>query len=193
MRIPWLKALALLPLLFWLSHGQDYEDYGDGGEEKPAPPPEMESCNGIYVSYSVQEILKAFPHVKNKSAQAWKFKSEVMMVNAGKDEVKDWKLFVGFRNREILVVAEGAQLADFEGLPADVSNGTTLQGSDLKTAIDTAFDFNQMMVIVKLTGTVFGLKSEDSRPLPRSLKLMNDGWKCPAVTRRDGTNQSLCH
>jgi hypothetical protein len=49
--------------------------------------------------------LKEYPHLKNASAQAWEFKAQAMVLNAGDEELNAWKMFIGFQHREILVLA----------------------------------------------------------------------------------------
>lgn len=116
--------------------------------------------------------------LKNASAQAWSFKSQLSVLNGGVDELKAWKVFVGFQHDEILVSAEGAMLS--EDLPAKVGkNGTTLMGypkADLKTAIDTAGDMEQIQAQVQMKGTMFGMKT--GTPMPKTIRLDNDGFKC---------------
>lgn len=71
-------------------------------------------------------------------------------------------------------------------LPADVSNGTSFSGfpnTDLKTAIETAGDLEQMEAVVKLVGTQFGVKPPNV-PLPGNITLMNDGFVCPKPSLR---------
>ncbi|XP_039171803.1 COBRA-like protein 10 [Eucalyptus grandis] len=170
-------------------HGQDYED----DSTPAAPPPEQESCNGIFLTYNFMERTKEYPRIKNASAQAWAFKSQMTVLNAGLEELKAWKVFVGFQHNEILVSAGGAVSIDGEDFPAKVgNNGTTFAGypqADLKTSIDTAGDINQIQAKIELTGTQFGVKPPGV-PMPKTIRLQNDGYKCPAARRR-GTNAML--
>ncbi|KAI4322812.1 hypothetical protein L6164_022471 [Bauhinia variegata] len=194
MIFPW-KTAALLLLVFVcysrveVCYGQDYDD-----EKKAAPPPNpaFDMCSGIFLTYSFQGRDKEYPHVKNVSAQAWAFKAEASVTNQGDEELKGWKMYIGFQHREILVSASGAVPIDVEDFPAAVGNGTTLAGNpmtDLKTAIETASDYNQMQVRIQLTGTQFGLKT--GTPMPKTIRLENDGYKCPAARRR-GTEMYVC-
>jgi hypothetical protein len=67
-----------------------------------------------------------------------------------------------------------------------VGNGTTFSGfpdTDLLNAIDTAGDMNQIQKIVKIKGTQFRVKPPRI-PMPKSIKLMNDGFKCPAPKKK---------
>ncbi|KAJ7948473.1 COBRA-like protein [Quillaja saponaria] len=78
-------------------------------------------------------------------------------------------------------------------LPA-VGNGTTLAGNpmtDLKTSIETAGDFNQIQVRMEFSGTQFGLKPS-ATPMPKTIRLENDGFKCPAPRIRGKTYMHVC-
>lgn len=178
---------SLLLLLFVLSgleiicQGQD-STFPDPTTSPPPPhATELDNCDGIFLTYSLTGREKEYPHVKNMSKQAWAFKAEASLMNVGDEELKGWKMFIGFQHREILVSADGAVPIDSEDFPAEVGNGTTLSGNpmaDLKTAIETAGDFNQMAVRVQMSGTQFGLGA-NATPMPKTIKLVNDGFKCP--------------
>ena len=99
---------------------------------------------------------------------------------------------MGFQHDEFLVSASGAVLADGNSVPGNVGNGTVFAGfpmTDLKTAIETAGDFTQMQVQVKLVGTQFGVAPPNS-PMPTNISLANDGYLCPRPTLL-GTSLSL--
>ncbi|KAF8016352.1 hypothetical protein BT93_H1761 [Corymbia citriodora subsp. variegata] len=184
-------SILLCSCLDHVCHGQDYDD-----DSKPAaPPPEQEDCDGIFLMYSFIERTKEYPHVKNASAQAWAFKSQMTVLNAGLEELKAWKVFVGFQHNEILVGASGAVSTDGEDFPAKVgNNGTTFAGYpqvDLKTSIDTAGDINQIQAMIELTGTQFGVKPPGV-PMPKTIRLQNDGYKCPAARRRGTSTMLAC-
>ncbi|GER36505.1 COBRA-like protein [Striga asiatica] len=160
------------------------QDYGAPTDTPEAPPKEVDSCNGIFISYVFQGREKEYPLVKNVSAQAWSFQGMVTVLNAGSEELKSWQVFVGFQHRELLVSADGAVVVNGDGFPVRVGkNGTILAGypqADLKTAIDTAADYTQMQVQVNLKGTMFGVSAK-ATPMPRALRLVNEGYKCPAA------------
>ncbi|KAJ4976189.1 hypothetical protein NE237_001295 [Protea cynaroides] len=171
------------------------QDYGDEAakDTPPAPPPAQDNCDGIFVSYDFISRVKEYPHVKNASAQAWAFKSTASVLNAGALELKAWKIFIGFQHEEILVSASNAVLVDGDDLPAPVGNGTYLVGypqADLKTSIDTANDLTQIEVLIEMTGTQFGVKPPGV-PMPKTLRLENDGYKCPAPTKKK-TSMHVC-
>ncbi|KAM7498837.1 hypothetical protein LguiA_023251 [Lonicera macranthoides] len=204
-RIP---ILLLLLLLFTSRiRAQDYIDGntkgdgggdGGGGEEEaapPAPPPEQEMCNGIFLSYNFISREKEYPHVKNVTAQSWAFKSMLTVVNTGSYELKSWKAFVGFQHEEIIVSADGAVVIDGEEFPVKVGkNGTHFAGypqADLLTAIDTAGDETKIQAKVGIKGTQFGVKPPHV-PMPKTIRLMNDGYKCPGVKRRASYMHVCC-
>jgi len=190
MKIPWdvrysLSLFIFLSSILFLSNGQDYGMPGEDGGGGAEPPPEMAHCNGIFMSYNFGSREREYPHVKNVTAQSWAFKSTAMIVNAGREELKGWQMFIGFRHKELIVSATGATPMDGD-YPLDASNGTTFVGSpnmDLKTSIETAGDFTQISANIEITGTLFGV-SKAVTPMPRTIKLTNDGWECPAAKRK---------
>ncbi|XP_011095341.1 COBRA-like protein 10 [Sesamum indicum] len=191
MRIPWI-ALVLFSCSFQICIAQDYVD---SSKTLETPPPEIERCNGIFASYVFQGREKEYPFVKNVSAQAWSFKAIATVLNTGSQELKSWKLFIGFQHRELLVSAEGAVVVDGDEFPIRVgNNGTVLAGypqADLKTAIDTAADFTQMQVQINLKGSQFGVSAKQT-PMPKTIKIANAGYKCPTITRKGGYMHTCC-
>lgn len=185
-------ALGVLTFVFFflsLSKSQDYDD------EKPAaPPPEVESCNGIFLSYDFNSRTKEYPRLKNATAQSWAFNATATILNTGTRELKAWKMFIGFQHEEILVGAGGAVLMDGDDFPAPAGNGSYFSGSpqaDLKTAIDTAGDLSQIQVQIQISGTQFGVKPPGI-PMPKTIRLVNDGYKCPAPRRRSSKYFIAC-
>lgn len=102
---------------------------------------------------------------------------------------------MGFQHKEILVSADRAVLADGTPFPADVSNGTVFAGrfpeTDLKTAVQTAGDFNKMQARIELVGTEFGV-APPTAPLPNNITLVNDGYSCSSFDTSQGSN-SIFH
>ncbi|GAB4849657.1 COBRA-like protein 10 [Ancistrocladus abbreviatus] len=165
----------------------------DSGSDIPTVPKGLDACDGIYVTYNFISREKTYPHVKNVSAQSWAFRSQLQVMNMGITELKSWKVFIGFQHNEILVSTDGGILVDGDDFPAQVgNNGTTVAGypkTDLKTGIETAGDMTQMTANVEFKGTQFGLKT--GTPMPKSIKLVNDGFTCPAPTKKK-TNMYMC-
>lgn len=154
----------------------------------------MENCNGIFLSYIFLSREKEFPRVKNASAQAWAFKAKATIVNTGLYELESWQIFVGFQNQELLVSVIGATVVDAEEFPVDARNGTTFAGDpqmDLKTSVETAADYNQIASQIEITGTQFGVKPPGV-PMPKVIKLVNDGYTCPKPTKQGKTSMHVC-
>jgi len=154
------------------------------GQEPKALPPAGETCNGIFISYDFLTRIKEFPHLKNATAQSWAFNSTATVLNTSKEVVKAWKLFIEFQHDEILVSVSGGNMEEATEFPASVGNGTTFVGAsepDLDSAINTAQDLSQIQAIIQLIGTQFGVKPP-TPPLPKTIKLVNDGYSCPKPT-----------
>lgn len=77
------KVLRFILLLIYLKiHANVAQDYDEPKEEEPAsPPPAVEECNGIYVSYEFLSRTKGYPHVKSTPAQSWTFNATATVVN----------------------------------------------------------------------------------------------------------------
>lgn len=143
-------------------------------------------CNGILITYTSQPGIEIPPFISpaDPTNQPYRFESNLTVLNNGPVELKNWRVFVGFNRGELLVSAKNAVLANGTALPANVSGGAVLSGSpatDLKTAIETAGDVDQMQVVVDLVGTQFGV-APPIVPLPDKLVLANDGYLCPNLT-----------
>lgn len=157
-------------------------------QTEEAPSPAANSCNGVFLSYTYSSGTKLKP--TDPTHQPYRFESVLTVLNNGDEKLKSWRVFVGFKNDELLVSASNAVLADGTSLPANVGNGTHFAGypmSDLKTAIETAGDLSQMQVQVKLVGTQFGVAAPDV-PLPENIELANDGFVCPTASLQGKNN-----
>ncbi|BFG27516.1 hypothetical protein CerSpe_137910 [Prunus speciosa] len=196
MKRAWWVVITLMFALFGFAFSLTRaQDNGDGGDEQPAAPtPAQQDCDGIYMSYDFESRRKIYPFLKNAEKQAWAFKSTAHIVNTGTYELKAWKIYIGFQHKEILVGATGAVLMNGDDFPADVGNGTYLSGSgqtDLKTSISTAGDYTQIQAKIQLSGTMFGVKPTGV-PMPKTIRLVNDGYKCPSPTNRKGSMYVCC-
>ncbi|XP_059663467.1 COBRA-like protein 7 [Cornus florida] len=161
-----------------------------------APPPPNQTCNGIFISYAYNTGHLIPPRVlhSDPTHQPYRFQSTLTILNNGLEELKSWRVSVGFENREFLVSASNAVLADGTSLPADVSNGTVFVGypvTDLKSAAQTAGDENQMQARVELVGTQFGIGAPYV-PLPSTLTLANYGFVCPGPTKQANEIHLCC-
>lgn len=154
-------------------------------------PQTANSCSGIFLSYVYNGGEQLPPDVSDQTEQPYRFESTLTVLNNGLEELKSWKVFVGFRHRELLVSVSNAMLANGGSLPSEVGNGTVLMGSsvmDLKTAVATAGDLTQMQVRVEMVGTVFGV-APPSVPMPSTLNVTNDGFVCGELIAQ-GTSYS---
>ncbi|XP_031113208.1 COBRA-like protein 7 [Ipomoea triloba] len=156
------------------------------------PPSPADACNGIFLQYvfSSGSILK--PTVKTR--QPYRFESALSIFNNGVDELKSWRVFVGFQHDEFLVSASNSVLDDGTSLPAAVGNGTVFAGfpnSDLKTAIETAGDSTQTSARVELVGTQFGV-GPGNAPMPSNISLVNDGFICPKPSLQGNSTMMVC-
>ncbi|KAL4271763.1 hypothetical protein GQ457_13G002500 [Hibiscus cannabinus] len=162
------------------------DDYADDDTKTSSPPPEIDNCNGVFLSYAFTSRTKSLPLLKNVSAQPWTFDAMATILNAGTIELKEWKMYIGFQHKEILVSLTNAVIVGSGGdFPAAVGNGTTIAGSpntDLKTSIDTAGDYSQIAVQILIKGSMFGMSAK-AVPMPKNISLANDGWKCPKNTK----------
>ncbi|KAJ4813249.1 Protein COBRA [Rhynchospora pubera] len=184
---PHIMLLGLC-LLFATHSAQDY----DNSDNTPAIPAQ-DTCIGVFLTYTFIERAKEFPHVKNASAQAYAFKAQATVLNTMSENLKAWKMFIGFQHNEILVNTDAAVLMDGLEFPAHVGNGTMISGypmSDLMNAIDTAGDLNQIQAKIDIKGTQFGVKPPGT-PMPKTIKLVNDGFRCPVPTKK-GSQMYVC-
>ncbi|XP_041993794.1 COBRA-like protein 10 [Salvia splendens] len=181
--------ILLSTLAVEVVRAQEVPIYSSG--TKPLP---KIDCNGIFLTYAFESRVKEYPYLKNVTAQPWAFKSTATITNAGLYELKNWKIFIGFQNDEILVSASNAVITDVDELPASVGNGTTLSGfpqTDLKTSVLTAGDLDQIQAKVEMKGSLFGIRPPGF-PMPKTIKLVNDGYKCPTPYRKGGTMSACC-
>jgi hypothetical protein len=163
-----LLLLLLLPLLFlgFFAAQGSAQSFAIAG-----------TCNSsVGLSYNLLAIAKSFPYVSDPAEQPYAFWANLEIFNAGEEDLRGWEVFIGYVNREILVAATGALLADSSTFPVNASNGVTLAGtSTLKTGIETANDIAQMGVVIQLKGTEFG-KNQSS--LPSNITLVDSSFQC---------------
>lgn len=160
-----------------------------------APAPASDSCNGVFLTYTYRTGKIVPPILKsNPIRQAYRFESTLFALNNDLEELKSWRVFVGFQHDEYLVSASNVVLTDGTSLPANVGNGSVFAGypnADLKTGIETAGDLTQMSVQVDLVGTQFGIGAPDV-PLPNNISLVNDGWVCPKPSNQGKSVLQVC-
>ncbi|KAL8207935.1 hypothetical protein R6Q57_007347 [Mikania cordata] len=152
------------------------------------------TCNGISISYTYNSGFQLPPTATNTADQPYSFQSTLTLTNTGANRLNSWQVFVGFQHREFLVSASNAVLADGTSLPANVTGGTVLAGfpvTDLKTAVETAGDFNQMQARIQLVGTQFGV-APPNVSLPANMYLVNDGFVCSAPSNPVNNETHAC-
>ncbi|KAI3963006.1 hypothetical protein MKW92_021350 [Papaver armeniacum] len=163
----------------------------------PSPSPSRPLCNGILLTYNHLNSRKLPPETRVSSEQPFRFESEAQILNNGLEEIKNWRLFIGFQHHEYLVSATNAVLADGSLFPANTTSledGAVFAGfpiSDLKTAVETAGDLPQMEAKIDLVGTVFGVESP-LVPMPKTISLLNDGFACPSPTMQGDSTMYVC-
>ncbi|XP_051215613.1 COBRA-like protein 10 [Lolium perenne] len=190
-----LFAAAVVLAVVTAARAQDYNNGGDDDDEKDKPQfKAQEACNGAFLSYTFMERTKEYPHLKNATAQAYAFKAQATVLNTMTEDLTAWQMFVGFQHKEILVSVGGAVLLDGTDFPANVSGGATFAGypmANLLNSIETAGDMTQIQVQIDITGTQFGIKPP-GKPMPKTIKLANPGFRCPAPTHKDSVMYVCC-
>lgn len=150
-------------------------------------------CNAIHITYTYGSgyIIPPIMLPADQTRQPYRFQSTLTVLNNGMEDLKSWRVFVGFQHNELLVSASNAVLADGTSLPANVSGGAVLAGfpvTNLRTAVQTAGDYNKMLAQVELVGTQFGAPNVS---LPASLRLANDGFSCTNPSNQGNYSFSL--
>ncbi|KAG5061691.1 hypothetical protein JHK85_002790 [Glycine max] len=105
-------------------------------------------------------------------------------------QAKTWRLFID----EILISASGGNLIDGTDFPALIGNGITFVGSsvpDLDSSINTAQDLSQISAMIQLIGTQFRV-NPPTIPMPKTIKLVTDGYNCPQPTTRKDSMHACC-
>ncbi|XP_076908426.1 COBRA-like protein 7 [Bidens hawaiensis] len=152
------------------------------------------TCNGISISYTYNSGFRIPPTATNAADQAYNFQSTLILTNNAAERLNSWRVFVGFQHRDVLVSASNAILANGTSFPANVNGGAVFVGfpvTDLKTAVETAGDFNQMQARVQLMGTEFGVTPPNAS-LPANMYLVNDGFLCSDLTTPANNETHVC-
>ncbi|XP_074592443.1 COBRA-like protein 7 [Curcuma longa] len=152
----------------------------------PAPDPSPESqCNGIYLSYFLEQRERIHPITRNPADQPYSFRATATVLNHGTADLVSWTLLVPFRHDELLVSIDGGVLANgsASALPYNTTidaNVTAFSGypnTDLKTPIETANDLTLIQAKISLVGTLFGAPPP-AVPLPEFLDLGDPSYSC---------------
>lgn len=155
---------------------------------------QSQTCNGISISYTYNSGFQIPPTAAIAADQPYNFQSTLTLTNAGSTRLNSWRVFVGFQHREVLVSASNAVLVDGDSFPANVTGGAEFSGfpvTDLKTAVETAGDFNQIQARIQLVGTQFGV-APPNVSLPVNMYLVNDGVLCSAPSNPTNNETHVC-
>ncbi|KAK1408931.1 hypothetical protein QVD17_41093 [Tagetes erecta] len=155
---------------------------------------QSQTCNGISISYTYNSGFQIPPAAATAADQPYNFQSTLTLTNAGSNRLNSWRVFVGFQHREVLVSATNAVLVDGASFPVNVTGGAVFSGfpvTDLKTAVETAGDFNQMQARIQLVGTQFGV-APPNVSLPVNMYLVNDGFLCSAPSSTVNNETRVC-
>ncbi|KAF9604305.1 hypothetical protein IFM89_005631 [Coptis chinensis] len=160
----------------------------------PSPAPLLsnasDACNGIFLNYTYTQGKRLPPRFTDKSQQPYSFQSTAIILNHDLNELQSWQFKVGFQYNEYLVSASNAVIVNgSNGIPGNVTQDTVFAGfpvTDLKSAVETAGDENQMSVEINFLGTQYGVADPDV-PMPTSISLVNDGYICrkPTLTAKN--------
>ncbi|KAJ0979895.1 hypothetical protein J5N97_015369 [Dioscorea zingiberensis] len=164
----------------------------------PAAPPPSPDCNGIALSYSLDNRELIRPHVSDPKAQPYAFRATATILNSGDRELKSWAYLIAFKHRELIVSASPAVLSDGSPFPYTTPQDapTSFSGfpnTDLKTPIETANDLSQIQTSISIVGTLFG-SPPPAIPLPSSLSLADPFYRCsaPDLDFNSSTSISSC-
>ncbi|KAI5058682.1 hypothetical protein GOP47_0026852 [Adiantum capillus-veneris] len=137
----------------------------------------LETCeSGVGILYALQNVERSTPFVETRADQAYAFTANLQIFNAGEEDLEGWNMFIGYMNKEVLVDAGGALVADGSTFPVNASQGITLTSSGiLKTGIETAMDTAQMGATFILKGTEFG---QNETSLPNNITLLDPNYNC---------------
>ncbi|KAJ3676098.1 hypothetical protein LUZ60_003510 [Juncus effusus] len=158
----------------------------------PPPPdrPDFE-CNGIFLSYKIENMTKIRPFLTNgtdttSSKQPYGFGATASLQNAYTITLRNYTLIMGFQHKEILVTLVGGVLTDDYPLPYNTSQSRLSMVSfsgypngDLPTPIATGGNFKKVVANISIVGTMFGKQD----PLPKNLTLGDPSWLCGTPDR----------
>lgn len=150
-----------------------------------------DTCNsGVGILYRFQSVVQGYPTETNPADQSYAFKANLEIFNAGEEDLPGWDIFIGYVNKEILVDASGALVADGTPFPVNASQGVTLTSpAILKTSIETAMDLTQMGMNLSLIGTEFG---QNETSLPNNITLLDPNYNCSAPVTNGSSIQTCC-
>ncbi|KAJ3691844.1 hypothetical protein LUZ61_021008 [Rhynchospora tenuis] len=138
---------------------------------KPDRPDEIE-CNGILLTYNVDNMTKIRPFTTDKSVQPFGFGATAALENAYTITLRNYTLLITYQHKEILVSMNGGVLTEDYFLPYNTSEAPFVSFSgypdaDLPTPIATGGDLKKFVHNITLKGTMFGWVN----PLPKKMVL----------------------
>ncbi|WOL10709.1 hypothetical protein Cni_G19468 [Canna indica] len=84
----------------------------------PAPAPSPDTfCNGVYLSYVLEQREKIHPFTSNPADQPYAFRATATVLNHGTADLLAWTLLVPFRHRELIVSVGGGVLSNGSAFP----------------------------------------------------------------------------
>ncbi|KAJ4775971.1 Protein COBRA [Rhynchospora pubera] len=145
---------------------------------KPDRPDEID-CNGILLTYNVDNMTKIRPFTTDKSVQPFGFGATAALENAYTITLRNYTLLITYQHKEILVSMNGGVLTEDYFLPYNTSEAPFVSFSgypdaDLPTPIATGGDLKKFVHNITLTGTMFGWVN----PLPKKMVLGDPHWDC---------------
>ncbi|KMZ63191.1 putative Protein COBRA [Zostera marina] len=142
-------------------------------------------CNGVFLEYKAGVRSIIHPMFPDEPArQPYRFEAVASVYNGDSIPVEQWILDLEYPNETVIVSASNVVITDGSAFPYIVgengSVGISFYGSpnsDLKTAIETAGDINQIQAKIDIVGTQFG-DSPPAEVLPNNMKLDNKKFIC---------------
>lgn len=153
----------------------------------PPPPkkdrPDKIECNGILLTYNVDNMTKIRPFTTDKSMQPFGFGATAALQNSYTVTLRNYSLWIVFKHHEIIVTMNGGVLTEDYFLPYNTSQAPNVSISgypygDLPTPIATGGNLRKYVHNITMTGTMFGWVD----PLPKKMVLGDPHWDCGNMT-----------
>ncbi|CAI5497107.1 unnamed protein product, partial [Closterium sp. Naga37s-1] len=146
-----------------------------GGVKGPSAP---RPCLGVTVSYSIQQVI-SIPSVWNGTLQPYGFRATLVLQNSGLRDVKGWDVIIEFTHNELITAIKYAQVGPELPYPGKnlIISGIPELSDTIVTAIHAGGDSTLYSVNASISGTEYGAPSPP-KALPRTLYLINPGYKC---------------
>ncbi|CAI7906902.1 unnamed protein product [Closterium sp. NIES-54] len=130
------------------------------------------------VSYSIQQVI-SIPSVWNGTLQPYGFRATLVLQNSGLRDVKGWDVIIEFTHNELITAIKYAQVGPELPYPGKniIISGIPELSDTIVTAIHAGGDSTLYSVNASISGTEYGA-STPPKALPRTLYLINPGYKC---------------